>query len=128
MPCFWLCNKQIDINWPSSLQAGSINCGSVPTNGVLVTSALTKHDISTPAALYVPSYTKANGCPANATASGLSCTNCMFGASSGNQGRIFNCAVNTQVRWLSVIIMYSIHINRQEQISGRKEHLEITSN
>ncbi|BDA51439.1 hypothetical protein COCOBI_18-3170 [Coccomyxa sp. Obi] len=91
------CTSFVTVADQEALSAASINCGSVPANGVLVTSALTKYDTSAPAALYVPSYTKANGCPANATASGLSCNNCILGASSGNEGRIFNCAVNTQI-------------------------------
>ncbi|KAK9902656.1 hypothetical protein WJX75_001635 [Coccomyxa subellipsoidea] len=61
------------------LSASNISCGALPTAGVLVTSLLTVHDSSTPAATYTPSYTKANGCHVSAVASGMDCSSCRLG-------------------------------------------------
>ena len=63
-----------------------------------MTSLLTVHDSSTLAATYTPSYTKANGCPVSAVASGMDCSSCRLGGTILTKLDTDICRPKSQVR------------------------------
>ena len=81
------CSTLVTVTDKEALDATKVSCGQLPATGVIDIPKGTTTNLP----VYVPSYTKANGCPAEVQASNLYCQNCLLGSDNQADGSLDKC-------------------------------------